>query len=150
MRLVVVSDSHRDTDVLKKIYDIEKNIPSMFIHCGDSCCFPIDIEPFISVRGNCDFLYPYPEELVLPTPIGTIYIFHGVGGLHQIKRKIIEFNPSIILFGHTHVKTHYEIDGVHVFNPGSVSLPRDGEASYLIIEGTNKSDLKWEFKEILK
>lgn len=148
MRLVVVSDSHRNDEILKTIYEAEKNIPAMFIHCGDSCSFPSDIEPFVSVRGNCDFMYPYPEELIFPTPLGTIYVFHGMGGLHQIKRKIQELNPSIVLFGHTHCKTYYELNGVHVFNPGSCSLPRDGQASYLVIEGTNKSDLKWEFKEI--
>ena len=150
VRLVIVSDSHRDDEVLEKIYQKEQAKTSMFLHCGDSCSTPFNIKPFISVRGNCDYLYPFPDKLVFNLPIGKIYICHGTSGRSDIRKAIKEEQPDIILCGHTHIHSHELIDGCHVFNPGSVSNPRDGSnGTYLIIEGTSKENIKWEFVNII-
>ena len=146
MRIVVVSDSHRNTETLNQIYQKEKENTNLFLHCGDSCDFPQNIEPFISVKGNCDFLFDYPNERLLKLSIGSLYIFHGVGGLYQIKTIIRKIKPDVICYGHTHIHSYQMIDGCHVFNPGSVSLPRDATTgTYLVLEGTNKEDLTWHF-----
>jgi putative phosphoesterase len=50
---------------------------------------------------------------------------------------------EIIVFGHTHVKYHRTIDGIHFINTGSVGRPKDGDprAGYcvLTLDGQNVS-----------
>ena len=41
---------------------------------------------------------------------------------------------SIFLYGHTHVKDDRIQDGIHIFNPGSVSIPKDGSHSCAILD----------------
>ena len=42
----------------------------------------------------------------------------------------------VALYGHTHKgETHYD-EGIYVMNPGSPSAPRDGRASYGVIDIT--------------
>lgn len=42
---------------------------------------------------------------------------------------------AAFLYGHTHVKDlHVTDNGITVFNPGSVSIPKDGSHSYGIYE----------------
>ena len=149
LRIVVVSDSHRNTQVLERIASLEKK-SDLFLHCGDACDLPQNIKPFIAVKGNCDFLFDYPESLTLNVPpVGEIYLFHGIGGRSAIRRIINTQKPKILLFGHTHCQMAEVIDGCYVFNPGSVTFPRDGSrGSYLVIEANGPDDIKWEFKEI--
>ena len=43
---------------------------------------------------------------------------------------------DIVLYGHTHIaKILYE-DGIYIVNPGSCSSPREGRASYAVIDIT--------------
>jgi putative phosphoesterase len=37
-------------------------------------------------------------------------------------------HADVIVFGHTHVPYHREVDGVHFINSGSVGRPKDGDA----------------------
>ena len=50
-------------------------------------------------------------------------------------------NADIILFGHTHVPFHRDVDGVHFVNTGSVGRPKDGDARagycVLTVDGPN-------------
>ncbi len=42
---------------------------------------------------------------------------------------------NIILFGHTHVGMEKNVRGITLFNPGSITLPRDGKGpSYGVLE----------------
>ena len=44
-------------------------------------------------------------------------------------------NADVIVFGHTHVPYHRELDGVHFVNTGSVGRPKDGDprAGYCVL-----------------
>ena len=39
-----------------------------------------------------------------------------------------------LVFGHAHVKVCEERDGIVLFNPGSVGIPRDGSHSFGLYE----------------
>jgi predicted phosphodiesterase len=43
---------------------------------------------------------------------------------------------DVILFGHTHIPWHREVDGIHFVNAGSVGRPKDGDwrAGYVLLE----------------
>ena len=122
MKILVVSDSHGDNQILK---DIAKKHPDMdyYIHLGDSESDEYTIFPFVSVRGNCDY-YPFEEQMLINTPYGKLYAIHKPYG----KEKFIhENNIKIFLHGHTHIRRKQKEDGVYYLNPGAISFPRDGE-----------------------
>ena len=150
MRIVVVSDSHGEFTVLRQILRKEEMYTDMFIHCGDSMVSRNEIRTYHVVKGNCDFFGDFPKHLSFDTPLGKVYIMHGEMGLVNMKRLIAQVKPDIIFYGHTHAKAYHNIDGCHCFNPGSVSRPRDGEhGSYLVVEGTSKDNITWEFKSVV-
>ena len=47
-------------------------------------------------------------------------------------------HAHVIVFGHTHVPFHREVDGVHFINSGSVGRPKDGDprAGYIVLTVT--------------
>jgi putative phosphoesterase len=47
---------------------------------------------------------------------------------------------DVIVFGHTHVPYHREVDGVHFINSGSVGRPKDGDprAGYIVLSVSTK------------
>ena len=50
-------------------------------------------------------------------------------------------HADVIVFGHTHVPYHREVNGVHFVNTGSVGRPKDGDprAGYCILELTGET-----------
>lgn len=144
MKILVISDTHKNMTMLRKAIDNHPDIEHVF-HLGD---LTDDIEgvkgeypekTFHCVCGNNDFGSQYAPTGIEVLNGRTIYYTHGhlqrvhsnlSGLLVEAKRH----NADIALFGHTHIAFAKQIDGVHLFNPGSASRPRDGEKSYGIIE----------------
>lgn len=117
----------------------------------------------IAVRGNCeaevdqmvldfpcmaDYTTIFDPAAALAADGSTrektgceLFLTHGHvygAGFHNSVDKLPELaNGSILLYGHTHKKvsepapTH---EGVWAFNPGSVSIPKDGTHSYGVYE----------------
>lgn len=128
MKILVVSDSHRDSELL---HNLVKKYPDMdyYLHAGDSCDFSYSIAPFDSVKGNCDY-YDYDEKRFLRTPYGNILMRH-YPTLSRDEAKDIK----IFIYGYTHEYDISNRDGIIWLNPGSVSLPRDGSnGTYAIIK----------------
>ncbi len=144
MKILVISDTHKNTTMLRKALDTHPEIEHVF-HLGD---LTDDVEQvkgdypdktFCCVCGNNDFGSQHAPTGLCKLNGRTIYYTHGhlqrvhsnlSGLLAEAKR----YGADIALFGHTHVAFSQEIDGVHLFNPGSASRPREGEKSYGIIE----------------
>lgn len=117
----------------------------------------------IAVRGNCEaevdqMVLDFPcmaDYTTIFDPAATLaadgserekpgcelFLTHGHvygAGFHNSVDKLPELPAgSILLYGHTHKKvsepapTH---EGVWAFNPGSVSIPKDGTHSYGVYE----------------
>lgn len=142
MKIIVVSDSHgRDetlSDVLKRYPDADA-----YIHCGDIETAPSTFPQLITVRGNNDMFFDYPEERIITMGSHRIYIVHSHQFMYsrrieQMAKKAKEENCDIVCFGHTHVALYEECNGVHILNPGSLWRSRDGRGpSYAVmnIEG---------------
>lgn len=144
MKILIVSDSHNNDDELQKLVKINPNM-NFYLHAGDSCSLNDNISPFISVKGNCDYFSNYNEEIIIETPLGRLLMKH-INNLStpDLKKKNIKF----FIYGHTHVRSIYEVDGVIKINPGSITYPRDNKKpSYVILEINNDS-YKCVFKEI--
>ena len=100
----------------------------------------------VAVRGNCD---AEVDQMVLDFPCmsdsaqivdesgRTLFLTHGHvfgAGFHNSVDNLPALpDGSAVLFGHTHVKVNEEVpgrSGTWAFNPGSVSIPKDGSHSY--------------------
>ncbi len=101
MKIVVVSDSHRQQELLEEIVISTK--ADYYLHAGDSCLPAVLLEPFISVRGNCDF-YSYPLELVVNYSDVKIFLHHGhLYSIRQMVKKAQQNDCKIVIYGHTHI-----------------------------------------------
>ena len=148
MRILVTSDSHGDYRRLRTAVD--KAAPfDIFVFLGDGeNDFDIVTRNMVGistykVRGNNDYHSNAPITYIVKTDSHNILITHGASlNLWNDYSSLIEIanekNCQAALFGHTHVR-HYSFErGVHLFNPGSISTPRDGKnRSYGIVTDEN-------------
>ena len=104
----------------------------------------------IAVRGNCEaevdqMVLEFPcmsdSALVMDSDGRELFCTHGHvfgAGVHNS----VDNAPALpagsaLVYGHTHIKVNEESQkhpGLWLFNPGSVSIPKDGAHSYGIYE----------------
>jgi len=144
-KAVIFSDSHGSTFNMYPKMKAHRDA-DVFVHLGDGCGEFLDLKPefpfvmFISVRGNCDIgasLPKYDDTLVLGKK--KIFLTHGNRyGVNFDTLTLYDYAKSngydAALYGHTHIKRIEYRDGIYVACPGSISLPRDGSPSFLIID----------------
>ena len=144
MRITVISDSHRNSCVIRKILEAQSASDLVFF-LGDITADIEDIQYeypnkiFNIVSGNCDFFSEYPTVGVANAAGHNILYTHGhtlsvKHGIERLKNAAAEKNCDIALYGHTHVSRILYEDGIYIVNPGSCSQPRDGRASYAVID----------------
>ena len=111
MKIVIVSDSHGEVELLRKIVSMHKDA-DIFLHLGDSGLPEEYLNPFVSVKGNCDFFLPYPNFRVLHTPYGDFYCEHGhIRG--RVTSEFVKLKGCVgYLYGHTHIKRYEEKEGI--------------------------------------
>ncbi|MBR7133379.1 MAG: YfcE family phosphodiesterase [Clostridia bacterium] len=146
MRIVVISDSHRRTNVIDKILAAQPEARHVFF-LGDNAADIEDFEfiypekTFHTVSGNCDYASLLPCAGLEILDGCRILYTHGhtfdvKGGTGALLREAKLKNCRIALFGHTHISQTVYADGVYLVNPGSCSSPRSGRASYAVIDIT--------------
>ena len=76
MKIILVSDTHTNSSVLKTV---REKFPGAdrYIHCGDILVSPDKAEGFTTVRGNLDGADYYPMELSFTAGSLRILIKHG-------------------------------------------------------------------------
>jgi len=142
MRIGVISDTHRIVSSIEQLEGLIKGL-DVLIHLGDNVEDISIIKKFyngeiINVKGNCDFSVRTPNDRVEDIGGERIFLTHGhrynvKGSLAKLRNKALETGANIVLYGHTHIaKIDFE-QGIWYINPGSASLPRDGERSFAII-----------------
>lgn len=153
MKYMIISDIHGGINELNKVLDIYYNEKfNKLIILGDLFNYGIDLnrkdiinrlnllkESIIYVRGNCDnnvndllFETPFVKELDINNK--KVLLTHG----HLYSNEyLLGSNYDIIIYGHTHV-SEIRIEKSKLFlNPGSISKPRKGENSFMIIFDNN-------------
>lgn len=147
--ILVISDTHGDLSALRLIKQAE-SFDAVF-HLGDiqgdeaqiRSLFEVPVE---IVRGNCDLFSDNPTDLILSVHGQEVLLTHGhkygakagMDGLVQAARKK---RCNVVLYGHTHIPVVREIDGITLANPGSLTYPRSGIPTYLMI--TYKENRLW-------
>lgn len=148
MKIVIVSDTHGENALLKKVA-LEEYDASLFLHLGDALDYSEAIAPFVAVKGNCDstlFHYPPSRELLLPSGKKAFFRHYPYSGtdVEELRKEGFSF----LFHGHTHKREESVLKVATILCPGSLSFPRDGQyGSYLVLE-CDESKEKWIFKNI--
>lgn len=147
MKILIVSDTHRKDDNLKRV--IEKTAPiDMLIHLGDAEGSEHYIEEWVNegcrlemVLGNNDFFSMLEREKEILIGKYRVLITHGhyygvSMGPEGLAEEAKNRGCDIAMFGHTHKPFMWEVDGITVLNPGSLSYPRQEgrRPSFLVME----------------
>ena len=160
MKYLVVSDIHGNSSYISYLFRLMSiENPDKVIILGDmislnnNCLRILDfIEEYkdkvIVIKGNCDFECYFPDGLLdfyKEVINDKVFVFtHG----HLINYKTIPCD--VFVSGHTHLNNLSEVDGVILFNPGSLANPRGNTInSYglitddeLIIKDTDNNVIK--------
>jgi putative phosphoesterase len=156
-KLLVISDSHGHISALRAVLNYGKDIaPDCAVFLGDGIQ---DIDRAAAgfscvwhkVRGNNDPVYNVPEAAVLDFGGHRFFLCHGHRySLYRSNDTLIAAarnnGADTVLFGHIHVPSLINEDGLLLINPGSVGRPRSNAgATFAVIECLPETPLKVEF-----
>ncbi len=160
MKLVIASDIHGSAKwCAETLRVVEELAPDKLLLLGDILYHgprnplpdeysPKDVaamlnnyaDSIIAVRGNCD---AEVDQMMLDFPCmadytwivdGTqqLYCTHG----HLWDPENLPQLPAgaAFIYGHFHIKRNEIVNGIRLFNPGSVGLPKDGSHSLGVYE----------------
>lgn len=161
MRIVIMADSHGDCKTVERIVEAHRMDADLFLHLGDGVaefCRVMEQYPqkkSLYVVGNHEdetFHWNHFESTVMNACGHRIFVTHG-DKLHA-KLDTLELKymgkmngADMVLFGHTHIALDEERDGVRLINPGALNYPRDGSASYAVID-FSESGIKVQFFQV--
>ena len=152
MRILIVSDTHRRDENLKKVIERTKPL-DMLIHLGDAEGSEGVIATWVNegcrlemILGNNDFFSNLDREKDLMIGRYRTLLTHGhyyniSVGSECLKQEARARGFDIVMYGHTH-RPHYEVEkkegdkDLIIVNPGSLSYPRqDGhKPSFMLME----------------
>ncbi|MDO4765292.1 MAG: metallophosphoesterase [Eubacteriales bacterium] len=142
MKLALISDTHGYCKGLSE--QIKKQGVDYILHMGDGVHEAYQIRretglPTFVVKGNNDFTEDEKNDLFFVLEGIPIWMTHGHRYSVRYSRDslletALQKNAKIVLYGHTHVFNDEEIAGIRFINPGSTTLPRDGMASFAVLD----------------
>lgn len=131
MKALVVSDTHGELEILKRVIDKEKDANIIF-HLGDGQDEVKEIKKLytnktiIDVCGNCDIGSNRPSIVEYNLSGNKILATHGnlfkvKLGITMLLEEAMKRNVDIVLYGHTHVPMICDFKGIKFMNPGALS-----------------------------
>lgn len=160
MKIGMISDTHGSITAFQQAMSVMGEV-DVLIHLGDVLYhgprndIPTGYDPkalsealkkwrnVIYVRGNCDSevdemvleqAIPIREELI---ELGEhkIYATHGHReSLEESIQKAENLGATLLLWGHSHIKTLERRSQLILCNPGSTTIPKDGCASFAVLD----------------
>ncbi|MBR6329667.1 MAG: metallophosphoesterase [Lachnospiraceae bacterium] len=161
MKILVMSDSHRDNIKMRQVIERERPF-DMVIHCGDIEGGEYFLERLADctvkiVSGNNDFFSDLDSELEFTVMDRRFWVTHGhyyyvSMSPERIEHEAVSRGVDVVLFGHTHRPYIHESRGVLAINPGSVAFPRqEGRIpTYAVMEIDEDGRIKAEIRELSK
>ena len=176
MKLMVISDIHGSFTAVEKAVEIFKEekadkllILGDVLYHGPRNDLPSGYAPkqvfealnaikdkIICVRGNCD---AEVDQMVLDFPIMSDYTIFNLGDKtifathgHKLETEFIDFAKTcnLALSGHTHLYKMEKVENTVFVNPGSISLPKEGNKPTYAIIDVQKLFLKLAYKVYIK
>lgn len=137
IRIGVLADTHDwlPDAVVKCFSEVDE-----IWHLGDVCkakiLLPLEDKPIHVVRGNCDSSCQWPHVLDLTRENVRFFLVH-------VPPKQAPEGVDVVVHGHTHTPRDEMVKGVRFLNPGSISKPRDSQASFGILELESGAMTSW-------
>lgn len=158
MKILVISDTHKDIQKAIKIIDHLKKDIDMVIHLGDHSKDALDLSyiypelVFHTVSGNCDWGGSIPGQKLVKVGVHKIFMAHGhTFGVKASNVPLIregrKKGADILLFGHTHVPLSTKHGQMLIMNPGSLTYPRGKKGPSYGIITINKEEVKGDIYE---
>jgi putative phosphoesterase len=156
-KYLVVSDTHGRDNNFYDVLDLEEPLDGI-IHCGDfegsEGKFAIAANcPVYFVAGNNDFFSDLNRELEFTFDGHKAFLTHGHNymvsmDLDYIRSEGIARGAEVVFFGHTHKPVAKTMGGIYLFNPGSLSYPRQEgrRPSYIILTTDDGGIINYEIK----
>lgn len=159
MKILIVSDTHRQNGKLWEVIEKEKPF-DMLVHCGDIEGSDDEIYaraecPVHIVAGNNDYCYDYEDDKIFTIGKHRVFLTHG--HRYNIYRDVLPLyyvgkqnNADIVMFGHVHIPFVESNGSVTLVNPGSLTYPRqpNRKPSYIIMTTNSNGDAEYEIKYI--
>lgn len=134
LKLLILSDTHGFLKNAQNVIDRIGDKIDEIIHLGDHDEDAADLskefpnKPFYIVKGNND-VGNTPYELLEKWNGQTVLLTHGhrqrvywdLNGIYYLGA---EKKANAVFFGHTHAPVNRWENGMLLFNPGSISMPR--------------------------
>lgn len=148
MKIIVVSDTHMPHMAKKLPHVLEKDLETadLIIHAGDWQTLDVyhlfsKYATVIGVHGNVDndeVRSKFNEKEIIHFGGYTFGITHGHGTHKSTEERALamfsEEEVDCIIFGHSHIPLHKNVNGVLLFNPGSpTDKRRQPQYSYGVI-----------------
>ena len=160
MRIAIVSDTHlpRGTRVIPAECVERMRAADLVIHAGDFSVAAVleDLRalgpPVAAVHGNidsADLRRTLPERQVVEAAGVRIGLVHDAGpSSGRLQRMRMAFpDCEAVVFGHSHIPLHEELDGFQIFNPGSPTdrrrQPRHSMGEARVDEGRVSFEHVW-------
>ena len=116
-------------------------------HLGDVCA-PETLDefarlgpPLLVLQGNCDADAGWPLELALERAGVKFFLTH-------IPPERAPAGVDALLHGHTHATRDEMRDGVRWLNPGAISRPREGGATFAWLTVERGTLTRWEVVKV--
>src|SRR6056297_1507186 len=159
MKIIVLSDTHIPSVQSSLPEDVIKAIETsdMILGLGDfTTAEPIHFlkgysQPFYGVLGNMD-TYDVRDYLsihrIINIQVFSFYMVHGWGSPVELEQRIYKTlpskNPTVCLYGHTHIKSDNQIGKTRFINPGTCR--KGGSFAIIVVE----KEIKCTFHPIKK
>lgn len=148
MKIVLMSDSHGNSNAIKDVILANRDA-DYFYHLGDVCDDPEKFGNVTFIKGNNDFWYDLPDNIIAHFGSFSVYMTHshrlygyGVSRKHALAKLAKDNGCNMIWYGHTHVYDDTSSSGVRILNPGSLYYNRDySDPCYMVIE-INENNVK--------
>ncbi len=143
----ILSDTHGYRKAIDKL-DVILSEADIIVHLGDTSqdgAYIMQKHPDKQVyllNGNCDGQKFGADELVIEIEGVKIFATHGHlysarGGPFKMIDRAKELGCSALMYGHTHRAQDEEIEGIEVFNPGTLNRSAaDPSYGYLVVSGS--------------
>lgn len=144
MKIGVLSDTHKKLDLAIAAIE-EMGAIDLLVHAGDHYRDAIKLMKHfgvsgVAVAGNCDLADGGASEEILDLAGKKVLVLHGhrqgvKGGLQNLWYYALQRDVEMVIFGHSHIPVCQMVEGITMFNPGSLAEPRDvvSGATYGII-----------------
>ena len=139
-QFIIVSDSHGNQEGLARVLQAHPKADAL-LFLGDGLSDLAAVRqttrcPLVyEVRGNCDYDKSVPADRLISLGGLLLFVTHGNGyevklTTGPLRRAAAQRGAEAVIFGHTHSPYYAYTDGIYLFNPGSISMPRVGRPTY--------------------